>query len=170
MWVVNRFFLKEDNKKGGKNTFTCVACHPKDDCIATGHEDGKIRLWWVKLATRPSKCVHTPADKMGKMLSITIFPQSLQCFYFCKAVCVYECSYNHKVLYSLPFINVRLYEARVGFFKLLFIFKLSQTLPFPFKNVFLLFSSSFILWPGFTTTNKTHKPILMQTDLFTGQP
>uniref|UniRef100_A0A7N6AKN3 WD repeat-containing protein 75 second beta-propeller domain-containing protein n=1 Tax=Anabas testudineus TaxID=64144 RepID=A0A7N6AKN3_ANATE len=33
------------NKKGGKNTFTCVACHPKDDCIATGHEDGKIRLW-----------------------------------------------------------------------------------------------------------------------------
>ncbi|XP_076603910.1 WD repeat-containing protein 75 isoform X1 [Chaetodon auriga] len=40
-----RFPLKEDNKKGGKNTFTCVACHPKDDCIATGHEDGKIRLW-----------------------------------------------------------------------------------------------------------------------------
>ncbi|CAI5656683.1 unnamed protein product [Oreochromis niloticus] len=40
-----RFFLKEDNKKGGWNTFTCVACHPKDDCIATGHEDGKIRLW-----------------------------------------------------------------------------------------------------------------------------
>uniref|UniRef100_A0A673AS05 WD repeat domain 75 n=1 Tax=Sphaeramia orbicularis TaxID=375764 RepID=A0A673AS05_9TELE len=40
-----RFFLKEDNKKGGKNTFTCLACHPKDDCIATGHEDGKIRLW-----------------------------------------------------------------------------------------------------------------------------
>ncbi|XP_049449389.1 WD repeat-containing protein 75 isoform X1 [Epinephelus fuscoguttatus] len=40
-----RFSLKEDNKKGGKNTFTCVSCHPKDDCIATGHEDGKIRLW-----------------------------------------------------------------------------------------------------------------------------
>lgn len=40
-----RFFLKEDNKKGGRNTFTCVACHPTDDCIATGHEDGKIRLW-----------------------------------------------------------------------------------------------------------------------------
>ncbi|XP_019132148.1 WD repeat-containing protein 75 isoform X2 [Larimichthys crocea] len=39
------FFLKEDNKKGRRNTFTCVACHPKDDCIATGHEDGKIRLW-----------------------------------------------------------------------------------------------------------------------------
>ncbi|XP_037542199.1 WD repeat-containing protein 75 [Nematolebias whitei] len=40
-----RFFLKEDNKKGGRNLFTCVACHPKDDCVATGHEDGKIRLW-----------------------------------------------------------------------------------------------------------------------------
>ncbi|XP_030613410.1 WD repeat-containing protein 75 isoform X1 [Archocentrus centrarchus] len=40
-----RFPLKKDNKKGGKNTFTCLACHPKDDCIATGHEDGKIRLW-----------------------------------------------------------------------------------------------------------------------------
>ncbi|KAF7655813.1 hypothetical protein LDENG_00049450 [Lucifuga dentata] len=40
-----RFSLKEDNRKGTKNTFTCVTCHPKDDCIATGHEDGKIRLW-----------------------------------------------------------------------------------------------------------------------------
>lgn len=40
-----RFYLKEGNKKGGKNAFTCVSCHPKDDCIATGHEDGKIRLW-----------------------------------------------------------------------------------------------------------------------------
>ncbi|KAM7380883.1 hypothetical protein PAMP_004153 [Pampus punctatissimus] len=40
-----RFYLKEDNKKGGKNTFMCIACHPKDDCVATGHEDGKIRLW-----------------------------------------------------------------------------------------------------------------------------
>ncbi|XP_061648700.1 WD repeat-containing protein 75 [Phyllopteryx taeniolatus] len=39
------FSLKHDNKKGGKNTFTCVACHPKDDVISTGHEDGKIRLW-----------------------------------------------------------------------------------------------------------------------------
>lgn len=45
---VNRFPLKEDNKKGGKNTFMCVACHQKEDCIATGHEDGKIRLWWVQ--------------------------------------------------------------------------------------------------------------------------
>uniref|UniRef100_A0A8C9Y7F4 WD repeat domain 75 n=1 Tax=Sander lucioperca TaxID=283035 RepID=A0A8C9Y7F4_SANLU len=42
---LEQFSLKEDNKKGGKNTVTCVACHPKDDCIATGHEDGKIRLW-----------------------------------------------------------------------------------------------------------------------------
>lgn len=41
----NRLFLKGDNKKGAKNTFTCVTCHPKDDCVATGHEDGKIRLW-----------------------------------------------------------------------------------------------------------------------------
>uniref|UniRef100_A0A3Q2D1Y4 WD repeat domain 75 n=1 Tax=Cyprinodon variegatus TaxID=28743 RepID=A0A3Q2D1Y4_CYPVA len=40
-----RFSLKEDNKKGGRNTFTCVTCHPKDDCVASGHEDGKIRLW-----------------------------------------------------------------------------------------------------------------------------
>ncbi|XP_068429252.1 WD repeat-containing protein 75 [Clinocottus analis] len=40
-----RFSLKEDNTKGGKNTFLCIACHPKEDCIATGHEDGKIR-WW----------------------------------------------------------------------------------------------------------------------------
>uniref|UniRef100_A0AAQ5XQX3 C2H2-type domain-containing protein n=1 Tax=Amphiprion ocellaris TaxID=80972 RepID=A0AAQ5XQX3_AMPOC len=43
--VCTPFSLKEDNKKGGLNTFTCVACHPKDDCIATGHGDGKIRLW-----------------------------------------------------------------------------------------------------------------------------
>ncbi|KAM4731404.1 WD repeat-containing protein 75 [Anableps anableps] len=40
-----RFSLREDNKSGRRNTFTCVACHPKDDCVATGHEDGKIRLW-----------------------------------------------------------------------------------------------------------------------------
>ncbi|XP_047670571.1 WD repeat-containing protein 75 [Tachysurus fulvidraco] len=40
-----RFSLKATDKKGARNAFTCVACHPKDDCIATGHEDGKIRLW-----------------------------------------------------------------------------------------------------------------------------
>ncbi|KAJ8247177.1 hypothetical protein GJAV_G00259640 [Gymnothorax javanicus] len=41
----NRFFLKATDKKGAKNAFTCVRCHPKEDCIATGHLDGKIRLW-----------------------------------------------------------------------------------------------------------------------------
>ncbi|KAM3861857.1 WD repeat-containing protein 75 [Diretmus argenteus] len=40
-----RFSLKEHNNKGARNKFTCVSCHPTDDCIATGHEDGKIRLW-----------------------------------------------------------------------------------------------------------------------------
>ncbi|KAL2081378.1 hypothetical protein ACEWY4_023231 [Coilia grayii] len=39
------FTLKASDKKGAKNGFSCVACHPKEDCIATGHEDGKIRLW-----------------------------------------------------------------------------------------------------------------------------
>ncbi|XP_055472786.1 WD repeat-containing protein 75 [Psammomys obesus] len=33
------------NKKNAKNKFTCVACHPREDCIASGHMDGKIRLW-----------------------------------------------------------------------------------------------------------------------------
>ncbi|XP_078536487.1 WD repeat-containing protein 75 isoform X2 [Lissotriton helveticus] len=42
---VHRFPLSAANKKGNNNTFTCVACHPKEDCIATGHEDGRIRLW-----------------------------------------------------------------------------------------------------------------------------
>ncbi|XP_005996584.1 WD repeat-containing protein 75 isoform X2 [Latimeria chalumnae] len=40
-----RFPLSVKDKKGANNTFTCVACHPKEDCIATGHKDGKIRLW-----------------------------------------------------------------------------------------------------------------------------
>uniref|UniRef100_A0A8C9SPG4 WD repeat domain 75 n=1 Tax=Scleropages formosus TaxID=113540 RepID=A0A8C9SPG4_SCLFO len=40
-----RFSLKANDKKGARNRFTCVASHPNDDCIATGHEDGKIRLW-----------------------------------------------------------------------------------------------------------------------------
>ncbi|KAM5326706.1 WD repeat-containing protein 75 [Glossophaga mutica] len=42
----SRFTLSSSkNKKHAKNNFTCVACHPKEDCIATGHKDGKIRLW-----------------------------------------------------------------------------------------------------------------------------
>ncbi|XP_069790830.1 WD repeat-containing protein 75 isoform X2 [Narcine bancroftii] len=41
-----RFPLSFKQSKGANNTFTCVACHPKEDCIATGHKDGKIRLWW----------------------------------------------------------------------------------------------------------------------------
>ncbi|MGH0116209.1 UNVERIFIED_CONTAM: hypothetical protein FKN15_000136 [Acipenser sinensis] len=40
-----RLSLNATPKKGANNIFTCVACHPKEDCIATGHEDGKIRLW-----------------------------------------------------------------------------------------------------------------------------
>ncbi|NXK46566.1 WDR75 protein, partial [Chauna torquata] len=42
---LNRFSVSATNTKGGNNLFTCVACHPKEDCIATGHGDGKIRLW-----------------------------------------------------------------------------------------------------------------------------
>ncbi|XP_066491485.1 WD repeat-containing protein 75 [Tiliqua scincoides] len=33
------------SKNSCANYFTCVACHPKEDCIASGHKDGKIRLW-----------------------------------------------------------------------------------------------------------------------------
>ncbi|KAG8515648.1 WD repeat-containing protein 75 [Galemys pyrenaicus] len=44
--TTSRFTLSSSrNKKHSKNNFTCVACHPKEDCIATGHKDGKIRLW-----------------------------------------------------------------------------------------------------------------------------
>ncbi|KAM6945905.1 WD repeat-containing protein 75 [Aplochiton taeniatus] len=41
----NRILLSKSTKKGAKNDITCIACHPKEDCIATGHADGKIRLW-----------------------------------------------------------------------------------------------------------------------------
>ena len=41
----NRFALGTSGEMAARNAFTCVACHPKDDCIATGHGDGKIRLW-----------------------------------------------------------------------------------------------------------------------------
>nr|AAI68428.1 LOC734119 protein [Xenopus tropicalis] len=40
-----RLPLKSTSKKGANNIFTVVACHPKEDCIATGHMDGRIRLW-----------------------------------------------------------------------------------------------------------------------------
>ncbi|CAK6448072.1 unnamed protein product [Pipistrellus nathusii] len=44
--ATSRFTLSSsENRKHAKNNFTCVACHPKEDCIATGHKDGKIRLW-----------------------------------------------------------------------------------------------------------------------------
>ncbi|XP_075790283.1 WD repeat-containing protein 75 [Pelodiscus sinensis] len=42
---INRFPLSATSRKGANNYFTCVACHPKEDCIASGHKDGKIRLW-----------------------------------------------------------------------------------------------------------------------------
>ncbi|XP_078084674.1 WD repeat-containing protein 75 [Mustelus asterias] len=41
-----RYSFRLGMKDGkGANMFTCVTCHPKEDCIATGHKDGKIRLW-----------------------------------------------------------------------------------------------------------------------------
>ncbi|NXX19747.1 WDR75 protein, partial [Podargus strigoides] len=40
---LNRFSVKA--MKTRNNHFTCIACHPTEDCIATGHADGKIRLW-----------------------------------------------------------------------------------------------------------------------------
>uniref|UniRef100_A0A8C5X7Y9 WD repeat domain 75 n=1 Tax=Malurus cyaneus samueli TaxID=2593467 RepID=A0A8C5X7Y9_9PASS len=40
-----RFSLSTLKTKGGDNNFSCVVCHPTEDCIATGHADGKIRLW-----------------------------------------------------------------------------------------------------------------------------
>ncbi|XP_041435041.1 WD repeat-containing protein 75-like [Xenopus laevis] len=42
---IYRLSLKATSKKGANNIFTVVACHPTEDCIATGHMDGRIRLW-----------------------------------------------------------------------------------------------------------------------------
>ncbi|XP_062972345.1 WD repeat-containing protein 75 isoform X1 [Elgaria multicarinata webbii] len=39
------FPLGSKLKNSATSCFTCVACHPKEDCIASGHKDGKIRLW-----------------------------------------------------------------------------------------------------------------------------
>ncbi|KAF2987371.1 hypothetical protein EK904_002409, partial [Melospiza melodia maxima] len=50
--LLNRFSLSTVKTKGGDNRFSCVVCHPTEDCIATGHADGKIRLWYVELGTR----------------------------------------------------------------------------------------------------------------------
>ncbi|XP_033024487.1 WD repeat-containing protein 75 [Lacerta agilis] len=52
IYLVVCFFKKKklysfslDPKYSTNECFTCVACHPKEDCIASGHSDGKIRLW-----------------------------------------------------------------------------------------------------------------------------
>uniref|UniRef100_A0A8B9RRE7 WD repeat domain 75 n=1 Tax=Accipiter nisus TaxID=211598 RepID=A0A8B9RRE7_9AVES len=42
---LNRFSVSTVKTKSGNNQFACIACHPTEDCIATGHADGKIRLW-----------------------------------------------------------------------------------------------------------------------------
>ncbi|XP_075924225.1 WD repeat-containing protein 75 [Petromyzon marinus] len=41
----NWLTLKSNVKKKTDNTFVVVACHPTENCIATGHVDGRIRLW-----------------------------------------------------------------------------------------------------------------------------
>uniref|UniRef100_A0A8C6SR26 WD repeat domain 75 n=1 Tax=Neogobius melanostomus TaxID=47308 RepID=A0A8C6SR26_9GOBI len=38
-------FFERQQEEGTKSTFKCVTCHPKDDCIVTGHEGGQICLW-----------------------------------------------------------------------------------------------------------------------------
>uniref|UniRef100_A0A4W3JV50 WD repeat domain 75 n=1 Tax=Callorhinchus milii TaxID=7868 RepID=A0A4W3JV50_CALMI len=40
-----RFPLSIKSRNGANNVFKCVTCHPREDCIATGHKDGKVRLW-----------------------------------------------------------------------------------------------------------------------------
>ncbi|NXX43852.1 WDR75 protein, partial [Tricholaema leucomelas] len=43
--LAQRFSLRSSKTNAGSNRFTCVTCHPREDCIATGHTDGKIRVW-----------------------------------------------------------------------------------------------------------------------------
>lgn len=78
----NRFFLKNDNKKGAKNPFTCVTCHPKDDCIATGHEDGKIRLWWASEPdlSSPSRLFFLIFSCLFSFYRLIMFCWTFQCF------------------------------------------------------------------------------------------
>ncbi|XP_061464214.1 WD repeat-containing protein 75 isoform X2 [Rhineura floridana] len=42
---VYSFSVGSKLKHNTDRCFTCVACHPKEDCIASGHQDGRIRLW-----------------------------------------------------------------------------------------------------------------------------
>ncbi|ETE65502.1 WD repeat-containing protein 75, partial [Ophiophagus hannah] len=39
------FSIGKNLRNPSTSHFTCIACHPKEDCIASGHKDGKIRLW-----------------------------------------------------------------------------------------------------------------------------
>ncbi|XP_025094172.1 WD repeat-containing protein 75-like [Pomacea canaliculata] len=39
-----RFHKKHHGDKS--NPFTCIACHPTEHCLATGHKNGMITLWW----------------------------------------------------------------------------------------------------------------------------
>ncbi|XP_054236967.1 WD repeat-containing protein 75 [Indicator indicator] len=43
--LAQRFSLRPSKVIEGSNQFSCVACHPTEDCIATGHSNGKIRIW-----------------------------------------------------------------------------------------------------------------------------
>ncbi|NXG46222.1 WDR75 protein, partial [Psilopogon haemacephalus] len=50
--LAQRFSLRPSKANGGSNHFTCVTCHPMEDCIATGHADGKIRVWYANFHHR----------------------------------------------------------------------------------------------------------------------
>ncbi|NXY83150.1 WDR75 protein, partial [Alcedo cyanopectus] len=42
---LNRYSVSAGKAGSGSSEFTCITCHPTEDCIATGHADGRIRLW-----------------------------------------------------------------------------------------------------------------------------